>query len=216
MKNLKGIILSVLVCMLFSGCVVGRRTVSLSVPTAPSVGSATKGTVVIKKISDDRRFENKPKEPSTPSIDGDVNTITAEQKKMFIGRQRNGYGRAMGDIAMPAGQNVENRTFDLLKEGFARRGYTVAAEGESKDAVEVSIDEFWAWFSPGFATISFESRITCKLTVRRGDQVQNITVHGYGLNKGQVASDANWALAYTRGFDDFLKNLDAELVKAGF
>jgi hypothetical protein len=202
--------------MLFSGCVVGRRTVSLSVPTTPALGSATKGTVVIKKISDDRRFENKPKEPSTPSIDGDVNSITAEQKKMFIGRQRNTYGHAMGDIAMPAGQNVENRTFDLLKEGFARRGYTVSAEGESNAAVEVSIDEFWAWFSPGFATISFESRITCKLTVRRGDQVQTITVNGHGLNKGQVASDANWALAYTRGFDDFLKNLDAELAKAGF
>lgn len=216
MNNLKSIILSVLVCMLFSGCVVGRRTVSLSVPATPAMGSATKGAVVIKKISDNRRFENKPKSPSTPSIDGDVNTITAEQKKMFIGRQRNGFGAAMGDIAMPAGQNVENRTFELLREGFARRGYAVAAEGESKDAVEVSIDEFWAWFSPGFATISFESRITCKLTVRRGDQVQVITVHGHGLNVGQVASDANWALAYTRGFNDFLKNLDAELAKAGF
>jgi uncharacterized lipoprotein YajG len=216
MKNFTVLAVSVLACLFTSGCVVGRRTVALSVPTVASVGTASNGTVVIKAVSDARHFENNPSSPSTPSIDGDVNTITAEQRKMFIGRQRNGFGHAMGDIAMPAGQNVENRTFDLIKEGFSRRGYTVSAQGESKDVVEVSIDEFWAWFTPGFATISFESRITCKLTIRRGDQVQNLTVTGHGLNVGQIASDANWALAYTRGFDDFLKNLDAELVKVGF
>lgn len=216
MKNLTVLAVSVLACMFTSGCVVGRRTVSLTVPTATSVGAASKGTVVIKKISDDRHFENKPAEPSVPSIDGDVTTISAEQRKVFIGRQRNGFGKAMGDIAMPAGQNVEDRTLALLQEGFSRRGYTVATQGDSKDGVDVSIDEFWAWFTPGFATISFESRITCKLTIRRGDQVQNVTVNGHGLNKGQIASDANWALAYTRGFEDFLKNLDAELAKAGF
>jgi hypothetical protein len=216
MKHFTVLALSVLACIFTSGCVVGRRTVSLSVPTAASVGAATKGTVVINKISDDRRFDNKPSDPSVPSIDGDVNSITAEQRKMFIGRQRNGFGHAMGDIAMPVGQNVENRTFELLKEGFSRRGFAVVAQGDSKDAVEVNIDEFWAWFTPGFATISFESRITCKLTIRRGVQVQNLTVSGHGLNIGQVASDANWALAYKRGFDDFLTKLDAELAKAGF
>lgn len=216
MKNLKGIILSVLVCSLFSGCVVGRRTVALSVPTAAPAGFASKGTVVVKKISDDRRFENKPASPSTPSVDGDVNSLSPEQKKTFIGRQRNGYGKAMGDIAMPAGQNVEDRTFELIREGFARRGYTVTAQGDGKDTMEVSIDEFWAWFTPGFWAVSFDSTIACKLTIRRGDQTQTITVKGHGVNVGQVASDANWALAYTRGFEEFLKNLDAELAKAGF
>jgi uncharacterized lipoprotein YajG len=216
MKTPKGIVLSLLACLLFSGCVVGRRSVSLTIPTAPSTGATSKGTVVINKIADTRRFQNKPTDPSMPSIDGDVNSISAEERKMFIGRQRNGFGKAMGDIALPAGQNVENRSFELLKEGFARRGYAVVAQGDGKDTVEVGIDEFWAWFSPGFATISFESRITCKLIVRRGDQTQIITVSGHGLNKGQVASDANWALAYTRSFDDFLKNLDTELAKAGF
>jgi hypothetical protein len=87
---------------------------------------------------------------------------------------------------------------------------------ENKNTVEVSIDEFWAWFSPGFASVTFESNIACKVTVRRGDQVQNFTVTSHGLNKGQIASDANWALAYSRAFEDFLTKLDAELVKAGF
>jgi len=215
MKKFTILAASIVACLFASGCVVGRRTVSLSVPTAASVGVASKGTVVIKTVSDVRHFENSPASPSTPSIDGDVNSITAEQRKMFIGRQRNGFGHAMGDIAMPAGQNVENRTFDLIKEGLTRRGYEVLAQGEGKDAVEVVIDEFWAWFTPGFATISFESRVTCKLTIRQGDQTKILTVTGHGLNVGQIASDANWALAYTRGFEDFLKNLDAELAKAG-
>jgi hypothetical protein len=215
MKKIPVLAVSLLVCFFMSGCVVGRRTVALSVPTAPSVGQPTKGTIVLKTVVDNRKFENNPSEPSTPSIDGDVTKLSAEQRKAFIGRQRNGFGRAMGDIAMPAGQTVETQTYDLIKQALSRRGYAVVAQGDSKDSADVSIDEFWAWFTPGFATISFESRITCKLTVRHGDQVQNLTISGHGLNVGQIASDANWALAYARGFDDFLSKLDAELAKAG-
>jgi len=103
MKNLTILAVSILACLFTSGCVVGRRTVSLNVPTAASVGAATKGTVVIKSVADARKFENKPAAPSTPSIDGDVNEISAEQRKTFIGRQRNGFGHAMGDIVLPAG-----------------------------------------------------------------------------------------------------------------
>jgi hypothetical protein len=88
----------------------------LNVPTLPSLGSATKGSVVITKVSDDRHFDNKPASPSVPSIDGDVNSLTAEQRKAFIGRQRNGFGKAMGDIVMASGQTVETKTFDLINQ----------------------------------------------------------------------------------------------------
>ncbi|HXA13573.1 MAG TPA: hypothetical protein VNW23_00475, partial [Opitutaceae bacterium] len=91
-----------------SGCVAGRRTVDLPVPTATSL-PASKGTVAIGSIADARHFENEPSEPSTPSIDGDVNSQSAEQLSAFIGRQRNGYGHAMGDITLPAGETVQAR-----------------------------------------------------------------------------------------------------------
>ena len=201
--------------LLGSGCVAGRRTVDLPVPTATSL-PASKGTVAINSIVDARHFENEPSEPSTPSIDGDVKSLSAEQLSVFIGRQRNGYGHAMGDIALPAGETVQARVKELITQGFARRGYTITTDVSADNAVDVKIDEFWAWFSPGFAYVSFEARVYCTVTVKRGGSTQTFSVQGYGSNHGQVASNENWQLAYTRAFEDFLAKFDQELTKAGF
>jgi len=198
-----------------SGCVVGRRTVDLPVPTATSLPTS-KGTVAISSIVDARHFENEPSDPSTPSIDGDVNSLSVEQRGAFIGRQRNGFGHAMGDIALPSGETVQTRVTELIKQGFSRRGYTITTGVSADNAVDVKIDEFWAWFTPGFTYISFEARVYCAFTVKRGGNTQTFTVQGYGSNHGQIASDANWQLAYNRAFEDFLAKFDQELTKAGF
>jgi hypothetical protein len=198
-----------------SGCVTGRRTIDLLVPPATSL-PASKGTVAISSITDARHFENEPSEPSTPSIDGDVNSLSAEQLSAFIGRQRNGYGHAMGDITLPDGETVQSRVKELITQGFVQRGYTITTDASADNAVDVKIDEFWAWFTPGFAYVSFEARVYCTFTVKHGGSTQTFTVQGYGSNHGQIASDANWQLAYTRAFEDFLGKFDQELTKAGF
>ena len=201
-----------LACLLFSGCVIGRRTIDL--PVTQLDGSGTKGSIFVGTVEDARTFQNKPKDASTPSIDGDVNATSKEQLSQMIGRQRNGYGMAMGDIALSAGDSVVKRTRALLEEGLRRHGYTITAEA-SGDAATVKIDEFWAWFTPGMWAVSFEANVACKITLTRGGTATTITVRGYALNKGQVASDANWQLAYSRAFNDFLANLETELSKAG-
>lgn len=216
MKNTRTVAtlaLVTLACALTSGCVTGRRMIALDTPvqTAPAT---SKGSVAIGAITDQRRFENKPSSPSTPSIDGDVNSASKDSLKGMIGRQRNGYGAAMGDVALAGGATVESQTRALITEGLKRRGYT-ASEGGGADAVTVNIDEFWGWFSPGFATVSFEARIRTNLSLTAGGQKRDLAVNGYGINKGQVASDANWQLAYARAFEDYLKNLDTALAGAG-
>ena len=201
--------------LLNTGCVVGRRTVALPIPSL-SGSVPDKGEVGIGSVVDNRHFENKPVSPSTPSIDGDVNTLTPDQKSTFIGRQRNGYGHAMGDIALPANDSVTLRARLLFEEGLKRRGYKVAKADGAANLIDVSVDEFWAWFTPGFATISFEARIRCSVTVKRGDKVTKSVVEGYGKNTGQIASDENWQLAYSRAFAEFMVRLDRELGNAGF
>lgn len=198
---------------LSTGCVTGRRMIALDTPvqTAPATG---KGSVAIGTVTDQRKFENKPSSPSTPSIDGDVNSASKDALKTMIGRQRNGYGAAMGDVALANGATVESQTRSLVAEGLKRRGYN-ASEGGGADAIKVDIDEFWGWFSPGFATVSFEARLRTRLTLNQGGQARELVVNGYGINKGQVASDANWQLAYARAFEDYLKNLDTALAGAG-
>jgi len=214
MKNHALIITALLGCLLSSGCVTGRRTVSLPVSRVPGAGT-DRGSLTIGTIEDQRVFQNKPTDPSIPSIDGDVAKCSKEELATMIGRQRNGYGHAMGDIALPAGDSVLNRTRALLEEGLKRRGYTIASNPASAGTATVKIDEFWAWFTPGMWTVSFQSDVVCKITITKGGAAKEFIVRGFGRNQGQVASDANWQLAYTRAFDDFLANLEVALSSAG-
>jgi hypothetical protein len=210
------ILLSASLLALFtSGCVVGRRTVSLPVTGLGTTTVASKGTIYIGAITDNRMFENNPPEPSVPSIDGDVNSISAGQKLSMIGRQRNGYGHAMGDIALPDGDSVTAVTHRLLEEGLKHRGYAISTDAMAPNSATVSIDQFWAWFTPGMVSVSFEARVYCTITIKRADRADKVIILGYGLNKGQMASDENWQLAYQRAFQDFLLKLDVEFDKAG-
>ena len=216
---MKNIILGAVVLLVaFStgGCVVGRRTVSLPVPHAASLPAASKGEFVVLPAEDGRHFENKPPSPSTPSIDGDVKAVSADQLATMIGRQRNGYGHAMGDVGLTAPETVKSKLLELVKEGLTRSGYSVSNGSGGNNTISVKIDEFWAWFTPKFVAVQFEARLQSTLTIKSGDKSANVVVKGYGSNHGQVASDANWQLAYNRAFEDFLKNFELELTKAGF
>jgi hypothetical protein len=208
-------VITVLFLILLTGCVVGRRTVDLPVQSF-SNSPEGKGEIFIGSIEDNRVFQNKPSDPSIPSIDGNVHSLTPKEKGMMIGRQRSGYGRAMGDVALPADDSVIERTRRLLEEGFRSRGYRIASDSSAQNSASATIDEFWAWFSPGFWSISFEARVYCTIKLTKSDGSSTIVVKGYGINKGQIASDANWQLAYQRAFQDFLSKLDSKLAEAGY
>lgn len=205
----------IIVGMLASGCVVGRRTVGLEAPSLAQ-GAVSKGDATVTAIVDNRKFENKPSDPSTPSIDGDVATLTPETKALMIGRQRNGYGHAMGDIALPEGQSVPQQVRTLIESALKARGYNVTTNDSAPTKLSVSIDQFWAWFTPGMFSVTFEARVYCALTLTKDGKSTQLVVHGDGKNSGQVASDSNWKEAYDRAYKDFLDNLSAELGKAGY
>ena len=198
---------------LMTGCVLGRRTVDLAVPSLPA-GEPNGISVTVKPPSDARTFENKPSDPSTPSIDGDVNSLTKDEQLLMIGRQRNGYGMAMGDVALPVDETITQKMQQLVIEGLEARGYRVEGEGGDYQ-VEVKVEEFWGWFTPGMFVVTFEARLKSNIELSKGSEREILTVTGHGVNRGQVASDANWQLAYKRAFEDFLKNLEAALEERG-
>ena len=199
-----------------AGCVTGRRTMDLPAAPESAPAAATRGHVYISAVTDDRRFENKPDDPSTPSIAGDVTTMTVAQKDQMIGRQRNSFGHAMGDIGLPPGDSMTKHMRALIEQGLRHNGYQVSSDPSAANTVAVSVTEFWAWTTPGFVALTFEAKVGCTLTIKSGDGAsRSITVHGYGKNSGQVAKDANWREAYQPAFEDFEKNLGAELDKLG-
>jgi len=210
------LLMSVLVlAALSTGCVTGRRVVPLELGavSAPPA-DASRGGVVLEPVVDARKFENKPKEPSTPSVGGDVAALSAADRSQAIGRQRNTYGKALGDVFLPAGQSVEGLVDSVLVDGFQRAGFTVLRKstGEEVATVSAEIEQFWGWMTPGMFTIPFEAHIEASIVLKSGNgQVARLSVTGIGRNQAQVASNGNWQVAYARAFDDFRQKLDAEL-----
>ncbi len=199
---------------LLSGCVTSTRIVDLAPPDYPDSAKAM-GGVYIGEIVDNRTFEQKPRKPSTPSVTGTLSETPAATLATLIGRQRNGYGKAMGDVALPAGSTVARETRDLLSEGLRSRGYILTDKEDATVKIDVSVNRFWGWFTPGMWVVSFETQIGTTLDISTSSGDQKLDIEGYGINRGQVASDANWRLAFDRGFADYLEKLDAALDKAG-
>lgn len=213
-KGLLNLMLILPILALLSGCVVGRRTVDLTVPN-PAMTSLNKGEVYIAGIEDHRIFQNKPPLPSIPSIDGDVGQMSTSEQSLMIGRQRNGYGMAMGDIALPEGESVEVKMRKLIESGLSSKGYTISGQPDSGYDFDAEIIAFWAWFTPGMFAVSFEAEVVCDIKIHGQGADKEMRVKGYGKNTGQIASDANWQLAYTRAFNDFLLNFRSKLDENG-
>ena len=196
-----------------TGCVTGTRSIAMPEPGFLMTETISSGSISIGQITDDRRFEDGSRQPATPSVRGGLEGSTPEQRARLIGRQRNGYGKAIGDIDLPNERTIQDEVRDLVSHGFAGRGYAVS--NSETNRMDIEIQKYWAWFQPGMWVIAFHAEVRTKLHITTSTGKQEITVEGRGENKGQVASDANWALAYQRAYDNYLENLESALAEAG-
>lgn len=205
--------------LLATGCATNRGYMDLATPTSATAATGDK-PVVIETVQDARRFVVDPPDPSTPSIkEGAKFELGAEELKRVIARKRNTYGMALGDILLEGDDAVETLTRDLVKEALARRGYTaVDAAGAPSDAprVRVHIDEFWAWFTPGFWAVKMEAKVATSIEIDRDAGLSKVTARGCGINKGQSGREGNWRVAYDNAFKDYIEKLVAALDSAGY
>jgi uncharacterized lipoprotein YajG len=200
-------LLFVLSSIVLAGCTTGTRIITLNPPEF-SIEKSSSGEIYIASIEDKRVFEQKPRDPSTPSVKGDLSSIPQDKLSTLIGRQRNSFGAAMGDLALPQGSTVQSEIRKLVTKGLESRGYSVVDDINASNKITIDIDKFWAWFTPGMFAVSFESNLQCKIDFKNATEEESFAVTGYGINKGQVASNANWELAFDRAFRNFLENMD--------
>ncbi|WP_157719145.1 hypothetical protein [Halopseudomonas salegens] len=72
------------------------------------MASGQKGSVYIASVVDNRVFEEAPRDPPVPSLGFEgASAATDAIKARAIGRKRDSYGKALGDILLPEGQSVE-------------------------------------------------------------------------------------------------------------
>ncbi len=193
--KLVGAVTGFLLCGVISGCATSRSEVQLSSPVATSSPAPTTGkTVVIRTIKDLRAFEQSPSEPSTPSLGFEgAAQASAEIKARAIGRKRNTFGQALGDVLLPAGQTVESVVRENLTAALQQAGYQVKsaeAGGSAPSFIDVEIRKFWAWVQPGFWAITLRTHIATDLKMS-GDALPTIVSvqaeEGY-----QIVTDGAW------------------------
>ena len=195
-------------CLLLLGaCATNRSYINLAVPAGAPGAAATK-VAVIESVKDEREFQENPRDPSIPSLKkGEKFTLDAEGRKSAIGRKRNGYGMAIGDIQLQSPQTVESITRQLVTTGLQQRGYRVVDAGPAAPAdalrVNVAIREFWAWLTPGFWSIDMEAKLKTILQFE-GASGGSTEVAAYGKKTAPTGREDNWKQAYDRAFGDYL------------
>ncbi|MDH4100665.1 MAG: flagellar biosynthesis protein [Nitrospirota bacterium] len=190
----------VLMLVLFAatvGCATSRSEIKIGSPamTAPASSSSSAQVVVIRTVKDERTFEEAPRDPSIPSLGFEGATqALPEIKARAIGRKRNTYGKALGDIILESDQTVEGVIRESLWTTFQQAGYQVKKDisdaGSSPLIVDVKIRQFWAWFKPGFWAITLNTHITTDL-ILSGDTLP-VVVSVHAQEKGQMATDSSW------------------------
>lgn len=190
-----GAVAAILACLALGGCATSRSEIKLSSPPATKVvSSGTKGAVYIRTVTDKRVFEQAPSDPSIPSLGFEGATAAPDALKgRAIGRKRNTYGKALGDVLLEDGQTVTNVVRDNIAAAFAEAGYKVETDPMAESlptVVDVEITKFWAWFQPGFWAITLNANIEAGIKVAGTSAPRMITVHTE--DKRQAATDSAW------------------------
>ena len=133
-------------CFVVAGCATSRSEIKLSGPaltggTAPAPTVAGR-TCSSRAVTDGRKFEEALSDPSTPSLGFEgASKSSAEVKAHAIGRKRNLYGKALGDVLLESGQTVEGVVGEHVTIAMQQAGYQI------KPSLAEAGDSPWSWMS---------------------------------------------------------------------
>lgn len=188
-------------CAALVGCATSRSEVKLDTPAMAPPGAAVattpapaRGFAVIRMVKDERVFEQAPGDPSVPSLGGEgAQQATAETKLRAIGRKRNAFGQALGDVLLQSGQTVETVVRGALTEAFRLSGYQVVDAAVAAPAalvVDARIKDCWAWMNPGFWSVTVNTRIATDLAIAGVPGTSRVEVHHQ--EGRQLVTDGTW------------------------
>lgn len=213
MKSVEKVLVVSLLLVFLSGCATSRGVLEIQEPAA-SVNPAEGVALKFERISDNRKFEINPKQPDIPSLkNNEINDQLITSRA--IARKRNSYGKALGDILLPEGQTVVGVVEKSLTRGLRENGYRVLIEGEAgyDDALplEVDIEEFWGWFSPGFWSIEINFKTLIRVYGPVGPFIDGEEFDSQVALKFQVASSANWQKTIQASMDELNRDIAEDI-----
>lgn len=146
-----------------AACATGRAVVDLPVPPAASVSTQALHAVRIRLVSDDRVFEDAPRQPDVPSLGEPASRATAAVRAHAVARRRNGYGLAPGDVVLSDRADLRDVMRANAIAALTRAGYRVDAADPSALDVDVPVRQFRPWFQPGAVVGVIRSSIVTDL-----------------------------------------------------
>ncbi len=187
----------------------------VTLPPAPTAAalSASAPAVVIRSVSDERHFEVAPRNPSTPSLGPDGGDASVEARA--IGRKRNGYGAAVGDVLLAPGQTVEGLMREHIVSAFQQAGVSVIDESAATPEtprVDVRIERFWTWLHPA-VMIHQNTMIEARFIVAGAEPV---VVTGSAEGEGPIPPDRVWIGLFQTALTAFRTDLAARAHQAPF
>lgn len=219
MKNLfKTIILLFAASFILTGCATSRSELDLSEAISNDIQTAeNEKTVIIDKYTDHRTFATNTSTPDQPTYDPSE-VFNDEVKAKIIGRKRNGYGKALGDVVLAKNLTTEKIVKNIVSKAFSDAGYSVVTEDPNNKAVHVNIDvdKFWSWIDIGFWTVGVQANIMYSLEMTYGNKSETINSYVVGEERAAIALNNLWKAAYLQTIDNSKKDLTQKIKKSEF
>jgi len=203
------LVVSLFACLLIAtGCATTRGVIDI--PAKAGANPSSGPAVRIDRVTDRRVFEVDPRQANIPSLMNDAEIKDPKITSRAIARKRGGFGKALGDVLLPEGRTVMQVVEEALRWSLQDAGYRVVSKDDPAAStaipLEADIEQFWAWFRPGFAEVAVEFEAIVRLTSARLPGVQGSPVKGTSRVTGMAATSGTWQEAVTRGVDDFARN----------
>lgn len=210
---LRRIAVLTILAMVLSACALGRSVIEV----APPASAVSAGSVAVKvtEVRDLRQFSVNPRDPSQPSLGDAAEINDPKVTARAVGRKRGGFGAALGDVALPEGTTVAGLVRNAMQTALQDKGYRVVNE-TSPDyttalPLALDIEQFWAWFTPGFVSVtaSFRTRVimTGSPLVRSAREAIDA-----GANRSDIAvTEAVWTEVIQTGLADLVAKMKEKI-----
>jgi hypothetical protein len=195
--------------LIAAGC--GRpEGVRLEIPAATP--AAPKGIQVwIRDVVDNRKFEDDPSAFDIPSLPKVRRGTEQAVRARAVGRLRNMYGRPRGVLLLERGKTSVSNVRELISSALASLGYEIAADGTSvrPDAaiLDVSLDQYWAWITPGAFSAAIECRIVATIAVPTQDGVR-VEIKSDAKRKTGAAGRYAWQETFKAAHEEFVLTMN--------
>jgi len=214
MKISNSLFATVLVCLALGGCATSRAVLDVSVPASTSAAAPNGKTVLVNPARDMRVFHVSPSSPDIPSLDPSEQQNDAIRLRA-VGRKRNTFGKALGDIVLAEGTTVETLVSRSIVQAFSDLGYRVVTDKAeaSNDTlvVDATINKFWEWMNPGFWALTLSAEISTDVALRslEGREIKKVSVKA--SDHYQIATDGNWMEVIDNALRLYVDDLKSKL-----